>query len=79
MEAAGQSGGSYNHCGRNAHFARGRRWIGGKFKGQQSPAGAAQSAGGIVDCMVHFLPLHPPTVPHFPSTFPASHVLSLYL
>lgn len=66
VEAAGQSGGSHSHGSRDARLAWGRRRVGGKFKGQQSPAGAPQSPGGKVDCMVHFLP-------HFPTTRPVPH------
>lgn len=72
VEAAGQSGGSHGHSGREARLAGGRRrrrWrVRGKFEGQQSPARATPSPGGKVDCMVHFLP--------FLSTFPVHCVLS---
>lgn len=59
VEAAGQSGGSHGHSGREARLAGGRRrWrrVRRKLKGQQSPARATPSPGGKVDCMVHFLP-----------------------
>lgn len=71
VEAAGQSGGSHGHSGREARLAGGRRrrWrVRGKFEGQQSTARATPSPGGKVDCMVHFLP--------FLSTFPVHCVLS---
>lgn len=65
VEAAGQSGGSHRHSGRDPSLACGQRGIGGKYKRQQSPARATQSPGGKVDCMVHFLT--------FPRLFLISH------
>lgn len=70
VEAAGQSGGSHSRRSsssiRDGCLAWGRWRVGGKFKGQQSPARATPSLGGKVDCMVHFFPrfhTHPSFAP----------------